>query len=297
MRKSRIFLPILALALCMPGVRAADSDPETLMRRARDLFGYGRWSDARHELLRAKEALDPSELLLAQEVEYYLAACAVELGSPDAEGALRAFEERYPYYEYMYREANAWQQSFFAPHDTEGLIALYPSPEAFGEQLDRLFSIPWEGYEVDNLSCFIGQYCHGNQPDHGFTYLYYFIGRQERSQELIDYILDRFYGMGPEELALCGMDDAGEMSSWYVLNAIGLYTYSPADPEYIVTVPLFDRTDVTLGDGRRWTIRREGEGRRIESITCGGRPVEGWFVGHDALGDGELVIRTAPGAE
>ena len=207
------------------------------------------------------------------------------------------FEERYPYYEYMYREANAWQQSFFAPHDTEGLIALYPSPEAFGEQLDRLFSIPWEGYEVDNLSCFIGQYCHGNQPDHGFTYLYYFIGRQERSQELIDYILDRFYGMGPEELALCGMDDAGEMSSWYVLNAIGLYTYSPADPEYIVTVPLFDRTDVTLGDGRRWTIRREGEGRRIESITCGGRPVEGWFVGHDALGDGELVIRTAPGAE
>ena len=207
------------------------------------------------------------------------------------------FEERYPYYEYMYREANAWQQSFFAPHDTEGLIALYPSPEAFGEQLDRLFSIPWEGYEVDNLSCFIGQYCHGNQPDHGFTYLYYFIGRQERSQELIDYILDRFYGMGPEGLALCGMDDAGEMSSWYVLNAIGLYTYSPADPEYIVTVPLFDRTDVTLGDGRRWTIRREGEGRRIESITCGGRPVEGWFVGHDALGDGELVIRTAPGAE
>ena len=82
-----------------------------------------------------------------------------------------------------------------------------------------------------------------------------------------------------------------------MLNAIGLYTYSPADPEYIVTVPLFDRTDVTLGDGRSWTIRREGEGRRIESITCGGRPVEGWFVGHDALGDGELVIRTAPGAE
>ena len=66
------------------------------------------------------------------------------------------FEERYPYYEYMYREANAWQQTFFAPHDTEGLIALYPSREAFGEQLDRLFSIPWEGYEVDNLSCFIG---------------------------------------------------------------------------------------------------------------------------------------------
>ena len=54
---------------------------------------------------------------------------------------------------------------------------------------------------MDNLSCFIGQYCHGNQPDHSFPYLYYFIGRQERSQELLDYILDRFYGMGPEGLA------------------------------------------------------------------------------------------------
>lgn len=140
------------------------------------------------------------------------------------------FDDQYPYYEYMYREANAWQQAFFAPHDTEGLIGLYPSREAFGAQLDKLFSIPWKGYEVDNLSGFIGQYCHGNQPDHGFPYLYYFIGRQERSQELLDHILDRFYGMGPEGLALSGMDDAGEMSSWYVFNAIGLYTYSRPIP-------------------------------------------------------------------
>ena len=203
------------------------------------------------------------------------------------------FDDQYPYYEYMYREANAWQQAFFAPHDTEGLIGLYPSREAFGAQLDKLFSIPWKGYEVDNLSGFIGQYCHGNQPDHSFPYLYYFIGRQERSQELLDHILDRFYGMGPEGLALSGMDDAGEMSSWYVFNAIGLYTYSPADPEYIVTVPLFDKVAVSLGDGSRWSIRREGTGRRITGITCGGNPVGGWFVSHDALGKGELVIATS----
>ena len=203
------------------------------------------------------------------------------------------FDDQYPYYEYMYREANAWQQAFFAPHDTEGLIGLFPSREAFGEQLDKLFSIPWKGYEVDNLSCFIGQYCHGNQPDHSFPYLYYFIGRQERSQELLDYILDRFYGMGPEGLALCGMDDAGEMSSWYVFNAIGLYTYSPADPEYIVTVPLFDKVQVALGDGNRWTIRHDGQGRKITGITCGGKPVDGWFVSHDALNKGELVITTS----
>ena len=87
---------MLALVWGLSGVRAADPDPETLMRRAHDLFGYGRWADARHEFLRVREVLDPSEQLLNQEVDYYLAACAVELGSADAEGALRAFEARYP---------------------------------------------------------------------------------------------------------------------------------------------------------------------------------------------------------
>lgn len=203
------------------------------------------------------------------------------------------FDPGYPYYEYMYREANAWQQTFFAPHDVEGLIGLYPSREAFGAQLDRFFSIPWGGYEVDNLSCFIGQYCHGNQPDHNFPYLYCFIGRQERTQEILDHILEKFYGMGPDELALCGMDDAGEMTSWYVFNAMGIYTFSPADPEYFVTVPIFDRVQVSLGDGKQWSIRREGTGRKITGITCGGKTVDGWFVGHDALGEGELVVTTA----
>lgn len=206
---------------------------------------------------------------------------------------LAPFRTEYPYYEYMYREANAWQGSVFAPHDPQGLIGLYESPEAFGALLDTLFTRPWPGYEVDNLSCFIGQYCHGNQPDHSTPYYYCFIGRQPDTQRILNHCLDRFYGMGPDELALAGMDDAGEMSSWYVFNAMGLYTFSPADPEYLVTVPLFDRIDLTLGSGERWTVRREGKGPRIAGITCGGEPLEGWFVRHDALGAGELVVRAA----
>ena len=206
---------------------------------------------------------------------------------------LAPFRTEYPYYEYMYREANAWQGSFFAPHDPQGLIGLYESPEAFGALLDTLFTRPWPGYEVDNLSCFIGQYCHGNQPDHSTPYYYCFIGRQPDTQKILDHCLDRFYGMGPDGLALAGMDDAGEMSSWYVLNAMGLYTFSPADPEYLVTVPLFDRIDVSLGDGGRWSVRREGSGPRIARITCAGEPVDGWFVRHDALAAGELVVHAA----
>ena len=96
MRKFRISLLTLALAACAFGAQAAGPEIETLAGRARDLFDYGRWSDARQEFLRVRAALTPSDRLLAQEADFYLAACAVELGSPDAEGALREFAERYP---------------------------------------------------------------------------------------------------------------------------------------------------------------------------------------------------------
>src|SRR5690606_27347462 len=151
------------------------------------------------------------------------------------------FNPQYPYYEYMYREANAWQVSFFAPHDMEGLIELYGGKKAFESKLDSLFTIPWNPtYIARNVETMIGQYCHGNQPDHEAPFAYYFIEKPEKSQKMIDTILNSLYGIGDEGLALCGMDDAGEMSAWYVFSALGLYTFSATDPEYLVTVPLFD---------------------------------------------------------
>lgn len=207
---------------------------------------------------------------------------------------VKNFNPQYPYYEYMYREANAWESSFFAPHDTEGLIGLYKSKADFEQHLDSLFTIPWNpNYIADNINSFIGQYCQGNQPDHGFAYLYYFVGKQEKSQAILNTIMSRFYGMGDDGLALSGMDDAGEMSSWYVFNAIGLYPYSPADPRYIVSVPLFDKTTFQLNEGKTLTILKKNSGERITSITYGGRKMDGYFVAHRDLETGQdLVITT-----
>jgi putative alpha-1,2-mannosidase len=104
--------------------------------------------------------------------------------------------------------------------------------------------------------------------------------------------MDKFYDMGKEKLAYAGMDDAGEMSAWYVFNAIGLYTFSPADPEYIVTVPIFDEVKLKLGD-KTTTIRKEGEGRKIDKITYGGKKLYGYFIPDVDLKKGEdLVITT-----
>jgi putative alpha-1,2-mannosidase len=88
------------------------------------------------------------------------------------------------------------------------------------------------------------------------------------------------------------MDDAGEMSSWYVFNAIGLYTYSPADPEYIITVPLFDRVKFSLpAENISFTVAKNGKGKKITGITYGDEKIDGRFISHDKLKEGkELVI-------
>ena len=203
------------------------------------------------------------------------------------------FRPDYPYYQYQYREADAWNSLFFAPHDPMGMVALYPSKEAVEQKLDSLFTTPNGGYLAFNCTGYLGKYCHGNQPGHSIPFTYYFIDKQEKAQHVLNTLLHKYYGMGKEGLAYAGMDDAGEMSSWFVLNAIGIYTYSPADPEYIVTVPLFDKVHFTLGNGQSFDIVKEGSGEKIKRITIGGKPLQDWFVKHEDLANGkELKIIT-----
>jgi predicted alpha-1,2-mannosidase len=205
---------------------------------------------------------------------------------------IKDFDPYYPYFQYMYREANGWNALFFAPHDPQGMLALYPSHKAVEDKLDSLFTEPWRGYEVHNMTGFIGNYCHGNQPGHSIPYTYYFIDKQEKAQVVLDSIMNHYYDMGKDKLAYSGMDDAGEMSAWYVFNAMGLYTYSPADPEYIVSVPLFDKVTFNL-HGKPFTITKIGKGQKIAGIAYDNKPVEGYFITHKQLQEGkELVITT-----
>ena len=206
---------------------------------------------------------------------------------------VKNFDPEFPYYEYMYREANAWQSSFFAPHDPKGLISLYKSEAEFEKKLDDLFTIPWKGVEAQNISGFIGQYCHGNQPDHSYPWMYYYIGKQRKSQILLNRIMDRFYDMGKDKLSYAGMDDAGEMSSWYVFSAIGLYPLSPADPEYIISVPLFDKIEMKMGDLPPFNIVRKSAGVSIDSISYDSRGWNRFFISHQDLAKGkDLLIDT-----
>lgn len=203
------------------------------------------------------------------------------------------FDPTFPHYYYQYREANAWNGSFYVPHDTPGLVALYDSPAQFEEKLDELFNTPWNPEHIArNVCCFLGQYMQGNQPSHNIPYLYYFIGKQEKSQEVLNILLNDFYGVGEEGLALPGMDDAGEMSSWFVYNALGFYTYSPAEPHYLITVPLFEEVTLRVGN-QPLKIVREGEGTKITEIRLNGELIEDYRLPDSALREGgELIIKT-----
>jgi putative alpha-1,2-mannosidase len=138
----------------------------------------------------------------------------------------------------------------------------------------------------------IGQYCQGNQPDHEAPFAYHFIGKPEKSQKIIDYILNNLYGIH-DGLTLSGMDDAGEMSAWYVFSALGLYPFSATDPEYIVTAPLFDEIKWTTANGKTLTIKKPGKGRAISSIRVNGKAISGYFVPHNLLQTGgEIQVIT-----
>lgn len=203
---------------------------------------------------------------------------------------VKNFNPEYPYYEYMYREANAWQVSFFVPHDMEGLIELYGGKDRFEQKLDSFYTVPWNPtYIARNVESMIGQYCHGNQPDHEAPFAYHFIGKPEKSQKIIDTIMDRLYGIGEKGIGLCGMDDAGEMSAWYVFCALGIYPFSPADDRYIVTVPVFDEVRWKTSTGKLLTIKKPGKGRKLTAIKVNGQKIEGYFVSHSLFINGGMI--------
>jgi predicted alpha-1,2-mannosidase len=204
------------------------------------------------------------------------------------------FNPQYPYYEYMYREANAWQVSFYAPHDMPGLIELYGGAKGFENKLDSLFTVPWNPKHIArNVETMIGQYCHGNQPDHEAPFAYHFIGKPEKSQKILDTIMNTLYGIGDEGLALSGMDDAGEMSAWYVFSAMGFYPFSATDPNYIVTVPLFDEIKWKTSTGKTLLISKPNKGRNLKQINVNGNAIGGYFIPHDLfLKGGKVEIVT-----
>ncbi|WP_257666074.1 GH92 family glycosyl hydrolase [Parapedobacter tibetensis] len=197
----------------------------------------------------------------------------------------------------QYIEGNAWQHSFFVPHDVRGLANLYGDDyKGLSNKLDELFSAS-SVMHGDNISPdasgFIGQYAHGNEPSHQIAYMYTYIGEAWKTQEKVRHILDSMYHDGPDGYA--GNEDAGQMSAWAVWSIAGLYPVNPAAGEYVFGSPMADETIFALTDGQQFTIRALNNSEKnmyIQSATLNGEPYENTYIRHqDILNGGELVFK------
>jgi predicted alpha-1,2-mannosidase len=180
------------------------------------------------------------------------------------------------------------------PQDVNGLIALYGGDEKFSKKLDDLFSQPSvnDNAQSPDVTGLIGQYAQGNEPSHQVAYLYAYAGKAYKTQERVSYIMATLYSDARD--GLCGNEDCGQMSAWYVLSALGFYPVNPADGTYVIGSPLFDRAAIALPNGKAFIIEANGasDGRiYIQSVTLNGKPYGSSFITHqDLMNGGELIF-------
>ena len=191
-----------------------------------------------------------------------------------------------------YTEGNAWQYTWHVQHDVPGLIELMGGADAFTAKLDTFFTLKLETTQAD-VTGLIGQYAHGNEPSHHVTYLYALAGKPARTQELIREIFDTQYR--PEPDGLCGNDDCGQMSAWYMFSAMGFYPVNPVSGEYVFGAPQMPEFVLHLADGKTFTIKAEGlseTNKYVKSITLNGEPYTKNFISHaDIMKGGTLVYQ------
>ena len=201
-----------------------------------------------------------------------------------------------------FAECNSWVYTWHVQHDPAGLMALMGGREKFAAKLDQLFVEPPGTSKFAFLGQFpdmtglIGMYPQGNEPAFHIPYLYDYCGQPWKTQRRVREIMDVWYGDGP--LGICGDEDGGAMSSWYVLSAMGFYPVSPGQPAYEIGSPLFAETRIALEKGKVFTIIARGvsaQNKYVQSATLNGKPWDkAWFAHSDMAGGGSLILVMGP---
>jgi len=188
-----------------------------------------------------------------------------------------------------FTEANSWQYSFYVPQDVNGLIMLHGGKEKFINKLDQLFneSTQTTGREQADITGLIGQYAHGNEPSHHIAYLYAYAGAAWKTQEMTHRIMTEMYN--ETDSGLCGNEDCGQMSAWYVMSAMGLYPVCPGSEDYIIGSPIFKKITIHLENGKNFIINAKGVSKQnfyIQSAQLNGKKYSKSFLNYTNLING-----------
>lgn len=193
---------------------------------------------------------------------------------------------------FHYTEANGWQYNFYVPQDISGYMALLGSEKRFTDLLDTMFMSKAEttGRDQADITGLIGQYAHGNEPSHHMAYLYAYAGQSWKTQQRCHEIMNNLYFNAPDGLS--GNEDCGQMSAWYVLNALGFYPVNPADGIFIFGSPQCDESTIRLENGNSFTIKtvnRSKDSPYIQSIRLNGQPYTRSYITYNDLMKGGVL--------
>ena len=199
-----------------------------------------------------------------------------------------------------FTEANSWQYSTYVPHDFNTYVELAGGKQHVAQMLDTLFfgNAKMTGREQVDLTGIIGQYAHGNEPGHHAPYLYNHVDQPWKTQQVVRRILTELYTDAPD--GLCGNEDCGQMSAWYVMSAMGFYTIAPGSNQYDLGSPIFDEVKIHLENGKTFTIICKNQSKKnayIQSVKLNGKIYNNTRISYEMIANGdalEIVMGSTP---
>ena len=195
-----------------------------------------------------------------------------------------------------YIEGNAWNYSLYVPQDIKGFIDLTGGNGKLIDWLDNLFVMEIddahiaESEDVTRVGM-IGNYVHGNEPSHHVPYMYVYAGQPWKTQERIHQIVDSMYRNAPD--GLCGNDDCGQMSAWYIFSNLGFYPVTPGSNEYVIGSPCVEHAIINLENGKRFELVANNlteKNMYIQSVTLNGKQYDKPFITHQSIMDGGILV-------
>ncbi|MBL4663725.1 MAG: glycoside hydrolase family 92 protein, partial [Flavobacteriaceae bacterium] len=194
-------------------------------------------------------------------------------------------------------EGNAWNYGLYVPQNIEKMIGMMGGKERFSQHLDSLFTMEIDDkfisqHEDITRDGIIGNYVHGNEPGHHIPYLYNWTSHPEKTQERVRMIMNTMYG--PTVEGLCGNDDAGQMSAWYIFSSLGFYPVTPGSPNYALGSPLVQEAIIHLNNDKTLTIIAKNQSKEniyVQSVSVNGQTLEGNLLSHnDIINGGKIVF-------
>ena len=188
-------------------------------------------------------------------------------------------------------ESNGWQYFWSVQQDVDGLISLVGGKERFAQKLDSMFT--YNPSADEDLPIFstgmIGQYAHGNEPSHHVIYLFNAIGQPWKTQKYAAEVMHELYKNTPA--GLCGNEDCGQMSAWYVFSAMGFYPVDPISGKYEIGTPMYPEMKMHLANGKIFTILAPAVSKEniyIQSVKLDGKPYDKSYITHEQIMNGSI---------